>query len=180
MNSVMTRSVQDVLQRSKTLDGLSVNPEHVQVTELMVHHELSWRDHQRQWQVESLEREIVYLVKENKSDIVFIIIVQNPSPPPSLYYTDQNLLFLTNAVKLQVQDIGGKCIKTQHIFCRFCKVPTLICLETMPPGPERLRDKYRHQWYTYVVLVPMLLVHIHFSEILLMITINIYDVYLQQ
>lgn len=57
MNSVMARSVEDVLQRSQALDGFSVDPEHVQVAELVVHHELSWRDHQRQGKVEGLKEE---------------------------------------------------------------------------------------------------------------------------
>lgn len=40
MHSVVARCVQDVLQGPQALDGLRVDPEHVEVAELMVHHEL--------------------------------------------------------------------------------------------------------------------------------------------
>lgn len=56
VNSMMTRSIQNVLQRPETLDGLSVYPEHVEVAELVVHHELGWWYRQRQGQVEYLMR----------------------------------------------------------------------------------------------------------------------------
>lgn len=46
MHSVMARGVQDVLQRPEGLDSLRVDPEHVQVAELVVHHELGrWNCH---------------------------------------------------------------------------------------------------------------------------------------
>lgn len=56
MYSMMTRRIQNVLQRPKVFDGLGVYPEHVQVAELMMHHELRWGYSQRQREVEDLRK----------------------------------------------------------------------------------------------------------------------------
>lgn len=54
MNSVMTWCVKYVFERPQAFNCFGVNPEHVKVAELMVHHKLCWWYSQRQRQVENL------------------------------------------------------------------------------------------------------------------------------
>lgn len=54
MNPMVTRRVQNILQGSQSLNGVGVYPEHIEVTELMVHHELRRGNRQSQREIEDL------------------------------------------------------------------------------------------------------------------------------
>lgn len=59
MDSVVAWRVQDILQRPQAFDGLRVDPEHVEVAELVVHYELRRRNRHCQRKIEDLKGERV-------------------------------------------------------------------------------------------------------------------------